>query len=106
MASVAEFQARAGWSPVWWEVELWRGASWQWSATLHGCEAGTVLGGVLAIDGKAFPIMGDDQVISVSLTPEQVSTITPGAVAELYVDIKDAGRILWLRGKVTVGDNQ
>lgn len=106
MASVAEFQARAGWSPVWWEVELWPGASWQWSATLHGCESGTVLGGVLAIDGKAFPIMGDDQVISVSLTPEQVSTITPGAVAELYVDIKGAGRVLWLRGKVTVGDNQ
>lgn len=106
MASPAEFQARAGWSPVWWEVELWPGASWQWSATLHGCESGTVLGGVLAIDGKAFPIMGDDQVISVSLTPEQVSTIAPGAVAELYVDIKGAGRVLWLRGKVTVGDNQ
>ena len=106
MASPAEFQTRAGWSPVWWEVELWPEASWQWSATLHGCESGTVLGGVLAIDGKAFPIMGDDQVISVSLTPEQVSTITPGAVAELYVDIKGAGRVLWLRGKVTVGDNQ
>ena len=50
--------------------------------------------------------MGDDQIISVSLTPEQVETIADGAVAELYVDIKDAGRVLWLRGKVTVGDNQ
>ena len=49
MVSPAEFQTRAGWSPVWWEVELWRGASWQWSATLHGCEPGTVQGGVLAL---------------------------------------------------------
>lgn len=106
MDKPAEFQTRAGWSPVWWEVELWRGSSWQWSATLHGCQSGTVLGGLFVVDGKTFPIMGDDQVISVSLTPGQADSITGGAVAELYVDIKDAGRVLWLRGKVTVGDNQ
>lgn len=50
--------------------------------------------------------MGDDQVISVSLTPDQVATLTDGAVAELYIDLDGAGRVLWLRGKLTVGGNQ
>lgn len=106
MGSPKAFQTRAGWEPVWWEPVVWRGAAFQWAATLHGAVPGMVRGGELIVDGRRFPIMGDDQVISVSLTPDQVDTLTDGSVAELYIDLNDVGRVLWLRGKLTVGGNR
>lgn len=107
MASyLSEFQDRSGWQPVWWEVEVWPGSSWQWSATLHGATPGTVQGGELVVDGKRFPITADDDVVVASLTPDQVGGITDGAAAQLFVDVAGVGRVLWLHGKVIVGDHQ
>lgn len=91
------------WQPVWWEPELWAGATWHLTTILHGVTAGTVTGAVLWMDGRQFPVTVTDTLVHAELTPDQVGTLTNGAAAQLYLDVADVGRVLWLHGNVVHG---
>lgn len=91
--------------PVWWEPELWPGAAWHFTARLTGATPGVLQAVVLVMDGQTFPGRVTDDMVTVQLSPEQVASITPGAAAQLYLDMEGYGRALWLTGTVVVGRN-
>lgn len=97
------YRLSSPWQPVWWEPALWTGATWHLTTVLHGVAAGTVTAGTLWMDGRKFPVTVTDTVVHATLTPEQVATISPGAAAQLYLDVTDVGRVLWLHGNVIRG---
>lgn len=91
------------WQPVWWEPELWTGATWHLTTRLHGATAGTVTSGTLWMDGRQFPVTVTDSLVHATLSPSQVATISHGAAAQLYLDVENVGRVLWLHGNVVRG---
>lgn len=82
---------------------MWTGASWYTSLTLHGVAEGTVESAALWINGREYPVIITDTLVWARLDREQVAEVPGGAPAQLYLDLKDVGRVLWLHGNVVRG---
>lgn len=96
------YRVADNWTPVWWSPVLWAGSAWSFSARLTGLAPGAITGAALVVNGRNYPVEVAEDIIQFTLSASQADQVPAGAVAELFLDTT-AGRVLWIRGRVTRG---
>lgn len=92
------------WEPVWWEPVVDSRQDLYLTLRLYNLPSPSIVAGArLYMDAVEYPVSVDGDLVRIHLTPAQCAEIPSGADARVYVDLADAGTVLWLSGKVNGG---